>query len=151
MGTPADLLVEHLRGKLDGQLSALESARTRAAVGLSVSGVVAGLFGPKLLTSPNNFGRAAVASLFVTGLVAIYGLVPHNLTLYAKGGEWLKWAKDNNAEDRQPALALTMAEDMAGWYGKNSKMLTRVQWALGVTFLGVAVQLVLWTFAVMLA
>ena len=41
MTSAAEMLVDNLRGKLDGQLTTLESARTRAAVALSVSGVIA--------------------------------------------------------------------------------------------------------------
>jgi hypothetical protein len=144
-----DLLVTHLRDKLDGQLSSLESARTRAAVALSVSGVVAGLFGPKLLSNPGNLGLAAVAALIVTGVLSIYVLKPHDMTLWAQGGGWLKWAEDNKDDESSGTeLALTMAKDMACWFGENKRMVTRVQWALSATFVGVGLQLILWSVAV---
>lgn len=148
MPSPADLLVTDLRGKLNGQLSALESARTRAAVGLSVSGVVAGLFGTQLVSNPNDLALAAASLLGLTAILSIYVLMPHDMTLWPEGGAWLQWAKDHNTNDQAgPLLALTMATDMSGWYEKNTAMLNRIQWALGFSFVGLAIQLVLWTIA----
>jgi hypothetical protein len=149
MSSAAELLVSDLRGKLNGQLSALESARTRAAVGLSVSGVVAGLFGPKLLSSPNNLALAAIALLGLTALLSVYVLIPHDMTLWPEGDGWLGWADEHNANELAgPTLALTMAKDMAVWYKSNESMLERVQWALTLAFVGLTVQLVLWTLSV---
>ena len=67
----------------------------RAAVALSVSGVIAGLFGPDLLKSPGNLSLAAIASLTVTAVPAIYYvLAPHKLTQWPQGDGWRKWLED---------------------------------------------------------
>jgi hypothetical protein len=155
MASAAELLVENLRGKLDGQLAALESARTRAAVALSVSGVIAGLFGPDLLTSPGNLSLAAIASLIVTAAPSIYVLVPHKLTLWPQGDGWRtwldqygRWVADHNQPDNSQALLESqMLSDMATWYATNRPVLDNVQWATAVSFIGVVLQLVFWALA----
>lgn len=156
MASAAEMLVDNLRGKLDGQVAGLESARTRAAVALSVSGVIAGLFGPDLLKSPGNLSLAAIASLIVTAVPAVYVLVPHKLTLWPKGDGWgkwlddyLKWAGDHDQPDNSQALLQSrMLSDMAAWYASNAPMLDKIQWAMAVSFFGVVLQLVFWTLAV---
>jgi hypothetical protein len=149
------MLVDNLRGKLDGQLAALESARTRAAVALSVSGVVAGLFGPGLLKSPGNLSLAAVASVVLSAAPAVYVLVPHKLRLWPEGDGWRAWLTEYNAwmtEHNQPdqseaLLQSRMLDDMAKWYAANRPVLTGIQWAMAVSFVGVVVQLALWASA----
>lgn len=149
MPSAAELLEIDLRGKLNGQLSALESARTRAAVGLSVSGVVVGLFGPKLLSNPNDLALAATALFALTALLSVYVLIPHDMTLWPDGGGWLSWTKEHNENPQAgPVLALRMVTDMAEWYNSNESMLKRIQWALSLTFVGLTAQLVLWAAAV---
>jgi hypothetical protein len=155
MASAADLLVDNLRGKLDGQLSALESARTRAAAALSVSGVVAGLFGTDLLKSPSNLGLAAVASLIASAFPAIYVLIPHKLTLWPEADGWRTWlteynnwvAAHNQPDNSQALLESRMLDDMAGWYAANRPMLSKIQWALAISFIGVVAQLIFWTLA----
>lgn len=155
MASAAEMLVENLRGKLDGQVAALESTRTRAAVALSVSGVIAGLFGPDLLKSPGNLGLAAIASLIVTAAPAIYVLVPHKLTLWPQGDGWRKWldeygqwvAAHHQPDNSQALLESRMLSDMATWYATNKPVLDKIQWAMAVSFIGVVLQLIFWTLA----
>jgi disulfide bond formation protein DsbB len=155
MASAAEMLVDNLRGKLDGQIDALESARTRAAVALSVSGVIAGLFGPNLLTTRGNLALAAIASLVVSAGPAIYVLVPHKLTLWPEGEGWRawldaygKWATENQQPDDSEALLQSQAlNDMAKWYNANKPVLNNVQWAMAISFAGVVLQLVFWAMA----
>jgi MFS family permease len=94
MSSPAELLLTEMRGKLDGQLATLESARTRASVALSVSGVIAGLFGQHLLTHPNNWTIAAIAAFVVGAIPAVWILTPHkNLRFSPKGKKWIRFAE----------------------------------------------------------
>jgi hypothetical protein len=155
MAAAAAMLVDNLRGKLDGQLAALESARTRAAVALSISGVVAGLLGPGLLKAPGNLGLAAVASVVVTAVPAIYVLVPHGLTLWPEGDGWRTWLTEYTTwltETKQPdnseaLLQSSMLGDMTKWYTANRAVLRRKEWATALSFAGVIVELVLWALA----
>ncbi len=74
------------------------------------------------------------------------------MTMYAQGGAWLTWVEENNEDATATArFAIVLAKDMAKWYGENRSTLTRVQWALGATFVGVAVQLMMWTIAILLS
>jgi hypothetical protein len=155
VASAADLLVENLRGKLDSQLSALESSRTRAAAALSVSGVVAGLFGPGLLKSPGNLALAAVAAVIASAVPAIYVLVPHKLTLWPQGDGWRTWlteysawvAAHNQPDNSEALLESRMLDDMAGWYAVNKPVLSKIQWALAASFIGVVAQLIFWALA----
>jgi hypothetical protein len=155
MASAAEMLVENLREKLDGQLATLESARTRAAVALSVSGVIAGLFGPGLLASPGNLSLAAVASLILTAAPAIYILVPHKLRLWPEGNGWRTWldqytrwvAEHNQPDNSEAILESRMLDDMATWYATNKPVLSKIQWALVISFIGVVVQLLFWALA----
>lgn len=154
MASAAEMLVDNLRGKLDGQLAAVESARTRA-VALSISGVIAGLFGPGLLKSAGNLSLAAVASVVVTAVPAIYVLVPHRLRIWPEGDGWKEWLtkyttwmKEHKQPDNSEALLQSrMLDDMTGWYTANRPVLDRIQWAMALSFAGVIVQLVLWALA----
>jgi hypothetical protein len=152
MASAADLLVENLRGKLDGQLAALESARTRAAAALSVAGVVAGLFGPGVLKSPGNLGLAAIGCLVASAVPAIYVLVPHRLVLWPQGDGWrtwltdyARWAEEHQQPDNSQALLESrMLDDMAVWYARNKPALDRIQWALAMSFAFVVAQILFW-------
>jgi hypothetical protein len=55
MASAGELLIAELRDKLDGQLKTLESARTRAGVAISASGVIAGLFAQHLKAPIGNW------------------------------------------------------------------------------------------------
>lgn len=153
MTTAIELIVTDLRGKLNGQLAALESARTRAAVALSISGVAAGLFGPRLPEHPGGWYLAAIIALAVTGLLTLYVLKPRRLTLWPEGEGWRQWATDyqtwtekyHQPDNSGALLASKMADNMSGWYVQNKDTINRTQWALTLAFLGVAVQLLCWT------
>lgn len=155
MASAAEILVDNLRGKLDGQLAALESARNRAAVALSISGVIAGLFAPSLLKSPGSLSLAAVASVVLTAVPAIYVLVPHRLTLWPEADGWRTWLTEyttwmtqhQQPDNSQALLQSRMLDDMAGWYAANRPVISKTQWAMAASFTGVIVQLILWALA----
>ncbi len=161
MGSPAELLLSEMRTKLDGQLATLESARTRAAVALSVSGVIAGLFAQHLTHPVGNWALAALAAFVVGGVPALWVLGPHKMTLSPNADDWIRFSTENEAwvkgQMAQPTpdpqatgdlgtaeLAVRMLSDMNKWYGKNAPMLKWVHGCLAVAFLAVIVQLVCW-------
>jgi hypothetical protein len=161
MGSPAELLISEMRTKLDGQLATLESARTRAAVALSVSGVIAGLFAQHLIHPVGNWGLAALCAFVLGGAPALWILGPHDMTLSPKADDWIRFATQNDTWVRGQAsqeipdpeataelgtaeLALQMVPSMNEWYGKNAPMLKRIHWCLALAFLAVIVQLICW-------
>jgi hypothetical protein len=66
MTSAAEILLPVIQGKLDGQRDAPESARTRAAVALTASGVIAGLFVTRLGKGVDNWELAALAAQTTT-------------------------------------------------------------------------------------
>ena len=167
MASPAELLLGEMRTKLDGQLSTLESARTRAAVVLSVSGVIAGLFAQHLTHPVGYWGLAALASFVVGGIPAVWILGPHKMTLSPEASDWIRFATQNNTwvrgqlsqEAPHPEatgelgaaeLAVQMLPSMNKWYEDNDPILRWVHRALRMAGAGVIVQLGCW-FAAALA
>jgi hypothetical protein len=163
MTSPAELLLTELRGKLDGQLATLESVRTRAAVALSVSGVIAGLFGQHLVAHPDNWAVAALAAFVVGSAPAIWILAPHFLTVAPDAADWIRFAEEHEAWSRglrnageegtdpeangdvaAAQLAAQMLPSMAKWYTDNEPTLKWSHRALMAAFIGVVVQLVCW-------
>ena len=148
MSSAAELLLGEIRAKLDGQLSTMESIRTRAVAALSVSGVVGALFGAKLVGQRSWEAYVAIAAFVISSLVAIYALIPHGLRLRPIGEKWLKWATEHLHNPASgEVLALQMSEDMAEWYKGNQPKLKRLHWAIALAFVGVGVQLVFWVVA----
>lgn len=161
MTSPGELLLAEMRTKLDGQLATLESVRTRAAVVLSVSGVIAGLFAGHLKQPIGNWGIAALAAFVIGNLPAIWILWPHKMTLSPKADDWIRFATENDAWVRgqltQPEptptatadfgaaeLALRMLPDMNDWYTANAPMLKKIHRCLAVAAGGVVIQLACW-------
>jgi hypothetical protein len=153
MATAIELIVTDFRGKLDGQLAALESARTRASVALATSGVVAGLVLPnKLGHRPGIWFGLGVASLFFTALCTLEIMRPRKLILWPEGDGRLDWSREYQAyieehpqEDRSGEILIPqMADDMAGWYRSNKGRLTWIQRTLTAAFVGVALQFGFW-------
>jgi hypothetical protein len=161
--SPAELLLSEIRGKVDGQLAALESVRTRAAVALSVSGVIAGLFGQKLSSSPNHWALAALAAFVIGATPAVWILTPHNLTIAPEADDWIRFAVEHEAWSREELIAGTahldpetsgdvaaaqlaaqMLPSMAEWYKQNEPTLEKINQALAVSFVFVVVQLGCW-------
>jgi hypothetical protein len=153
------------RAKVNGQLSDLESARTRAGVAIAASGVIVGLFAQHLTSHIGNWGLAALAAFVLGALPAIWILLPHKMTVTSKGNEWITWAakwdafvaghvgKENASpmanDDRGGAqLALEMADSMRNWYGANVRTLNRVQRCVAIAFAAVLIQMVCWVGAV---
>ncbi len=161
MTSPAELLVDEIRDKLDGQLATLESARTRAGVAVSASGVIAGLFAQHLKEPIGNWGVAAIAAFVVSVFPAVWILLPHRMTLSPKAGEWIDFAAKHDAfvrgnldqQTRHPEasgdlgvaqLAVAMVESMNTWYAKNGPLLDAVHLCVGIAFAGVMVQIICW-------
>jgi len=158
MTTAIELVIADLRGKLNGQLSGIESARTRAAVAITIASAGVAVFAPHLFKHPGNLALAGASSFVATGLAGIYVLIPHNLIMWPRGDKWKDWTKeykkylDENAasdlKDESAALLATqMADDMAEWYKKNRRVYTRVQYLLATAFTFSLVELALWTAA----
>jgi hypothetical protein len=163
MTSPAELLLSEIRGKVDGQLSTLESVRTRAAVALSVSGVVAGLFAQHLSVSPGNWTLGALAAFVVGAIPAVWILAPHKLTIAPKADDWIRFATEHEVWSREQLnagtaqddpetsgdlaaaqLAAQMLPSMADWYKANEPVLKCVHIALSAAFVGVVLQLGCW-------
>jgi hypothetical protein len=153
--SPAELLVAEMRSRLDGQVATLESARTRAAVVLSVSGVIAGLFAQHLSHHIGNWGLAALATFVVGGIPAVWILGPHKLTVSPQGDDWIRfatqdmeWSKENPAHasgDLGAAeLAVQMVPSMRGWGDDNEKVLKWIHKAIVIAGAGVIVQMACW-------
>ncbi len=158
-------MVEELRYKLDGQIKTLESARTRAGIAVSASGVIAGLFAQHLTSSIGNWGLAAIAAFVVSAFPAVWILMPHRMTLSPKAEEWIKFAADHNAfvqgqvalknPDRAATgdlgaaeLASVMVDSMNEWYAKNGPVLNAVHLSVAIAFAGVVVETVCWAGAI---
>jgi hypothetical protein len=165
MTSPAELVLAEIKAKVDGQLAALESARTRAGVAIAASGVIVGLFAQHLSSPIGNWGLAALAAFVVGGFPAIWILLPHKMTLNSKSNKWVEWAgawdtfvKDSLGlpdasllanDDRGGAqLALTMAKSLRGWYQENESTLDWVQRCVAASFAAVLIQMVCWVAAV---
>jgi hypothetical protein len=161
MTSPAEILLAEMRGKLDGQLATLESARTRAAVAVSASGIVAGLFAQHLTAPIGNWAIAALAAFVVGSLPAVWILLPHEMTLNPNAGKWIEWSATYDAFVRgnavQPTpnplatsdlggsqLAVSMLPSMQIWYEKNGPLLKKVHRCTTAAFAAVVVQLVCW-------
>jgi MFS family permease len=161
MASAGELLIAELRDKLDGQLKTLESARTRAGVAISASGVIAGLFAQHLKAPIGNWGLAAIAAFVVGTFPAVWILLPHRMTLSPKAAEWIDFAAshqkyvqahlehvegDPNATGELGAaqLAVPMVKSMNGWYEKNGPLLNAVHLAVAIAFIGVVVQIICW-------
>jgi hypothetical protein len=161
MPSPAELLLAEMRTKLDGQIATLESLRTRSAVVLSVSGVIAGLFAQGLNGPIGNWGIAALIVFVLGSVPAIWILWPHKMTLSPQGEGWIEFAKGNDkwvrgqlkSESPDPEasfdlgaseLALTMLPSMQRWYAGNAPMLDFLHKCLAVAAMGVVVQLICW-------
>jgi hypothetical protein len=162
MSSAAEILLPEIRGKLDGQRDALESARTRAAVALTLSGVVAGFFVQSKGKHVGNWEIAALVAFVVSGITGVYVLFGHKMRIVPVGRGWVDWAKDAERERRLavnaagppedtsgPHLAAQMADDMLRWYGLNKPMLSKVQAALAVTWAAVLLQILLWAISVL--
>lgn len=158
MTTAIELVIADLRGKLNGQLGGIESARTRAAVAITIASAGVAVFAPHLFKHPGNLALAGASSFVATALASIYVLVPHNLIMWPQGDKWKDWTKqykkylDENAasdlKDESAALLATqMADDMSEWYQKNKRVYTRVQYLLATAFTFSLVELALWTAA----
>jgi|ERR1019366_4746130 hypothetical protein len=164
VSSPAELLLSELRGKIDGQLATLESLRTRAAVALSVAGVIAGLFGQRLDSHPGNWVLAAIAAFLAGAIPAVWILAPHKMTIAPKADDWIRFAVEHeawsrqqltlNAERRDPEsegdvgaaqLAAQMVTSMADWYKHNEPTLKWAHKAILVAFVAVVVQLACWS------
>ena len=164
MTSPAELLLTEIRGKLNGQLTTLESVRTRAAVALSVSGVVAGLFGQHLFSHPGNWALAALAAFVAGAIPAIWILAPHGMTLAPEADGWIRFAVEHEARSREQLvsdsavkdpeangdvaaaqLAAQMLPSMATWYRDNEPTLKCIHVALVASFVGVVIQLACWS------
>ena len=153
MTSAIEIIVTDFRGKLDGQLAALESARGRAAVALATSGVVAGLVLPnKLGHHPGTWFVLGVVALAFTALCTLEIMRPRKLTLWPEGQGRLDWSRQYQAsiqehpqEDKSGEVLIPqMAEDMAGWYKSNKVRLTWIQRVLTAAFFGVALQFAFW-------
>jgi hypothetical protein len=164
VASAAELLLGELRTKLDGQLGTLESARTRAAVALSASGVVAGLFAQHLTRPIGNWGLAAMAALILGGLPSIWILGPHKMTLSPKADDWITFAMGDDewvrgqARQEKPdpeatgelgasQLAVQMLPSLTKWYDDNGPMLGKIHMCLALAFLALVVQLLCWVAA----
>jgi hypothetical protein len=164
VSSAAEVLLGELRTKVDGQIATLESARTRAAVALSASGVVAGLFAQHLTRPVGNWGLAALAAFVAGGLPAIWILGPHKMTVSPKGDEWITFATGNDAwvrgqvqEDKPhpeatgelgaSELAVQMVSSLNGWYETNQSMLKWINRCIAAAFLALIVQLICWVAA----
>jgi hypothetical protein len=163
--SPPELVMADWRAKVNGQLSDLESARTRAGVAIAASGVIVGLFAQHLTGHIGNWGLAALAAFVLGALPAIWILLPHKMTVTSKGNDWITWAGKWNAfvagnvvqahpspmanDDRGGAqLALEMADSMRNWYSENVPTLNRVQRCVAIAFAAVLIQMVCWVGAV---
>jgi hypothetical protein len=153
MASAIELMIVDFRGKLDGQWAALESARTRAAVALATSGVVAGLVLPSRVGHHlHGWVALGVLAMALTVICALEVMRPHKLTLWPEGKNRLDWFHqyqayieqhpqvDNSAELFMPQ----MAEDMVKWYEQNRGKLRWEQRFLTVAFFGVALQFFFW-------
>jgi hypothetical protein len=159
MTTAIELVISDLRGKLNGQLDGIESARTRAAVAFTIASAGVAVFAPHLDQHPGNLALAGAATFVATALACIYVLWPHNLTLWPKGDGWKDWTKkykkylDENptvaerGDESAALLATQMADDMADWYQTNRGVYLRVQFFLAIAFGLAVVELVLWSLA----
>jgi len=161
MGSPAELLLSEMRTKLDGQLATLESARTRVAVLLSVSGVIAGLFAQNLKGHIGVWGIAALVAFVIGGIPAIWILGPHKMTLSPQADGWIEYAKKQfdfvkgqlGQEHPDPSatgdlgaaeLANVMLPSMQDWYSENNPILKWVHLGLAVSAAAVVAQMICW-------
>jgi hypothetical protein len=161
MSSPAELLLSEMRTKLDGQLATLESARTRVAVLLSVSGVIAGLFAQNLKGHIGGWGVAALVAFVVGGIPAIWILGPHKMTLSPKADGWIDYAQQQfdfvkgqmSEEHPDPTatgdigaaeLANVMLPSMQIWYSSNAPILRWVNRGMAISAAAVVVQMICW-------
>ena len=156
MTTAIELVIADLRGKLNGQLAGIESARTRAAVAITIASAGVAVFAPHLFKHPGNLALAGASSFVATAVASIYVLIPHNLTMWPQGDKWKDWTKeykkylDENAasglkDESSALLATQMADDMAKWYQENKCVYTHVQYLLATAFVFSLIELALWT------
>jgi hypothetical protein len=161
MGSPAELLLDELRRKLDGQLSTLESVRTRTTVILSASAAVVGFFINRGIGHDNSWQQAALCLFVIGGVISGWIIAPHNLTLAPKGNDWIRYAKEHqvwkesqvdlDGATRQSlgdkgteTLAVAMAESMNTWYSDNAAVQKLVNLTFKFLMVIVLAQFVCW-------
>jgi hypothetical protein len=159
MTTAVELVIADLRGKLNAQLEGVESARTRAAVAITIASAGVAVFAPHLGKHPGNLALAGAGTFVGTAFASIYVLWPHRLALWPEGEKWKNWTKDykkyldenaatHDLQDESAALLATqMADDMVTWYQSNRKVYLRVQSVLAMAFALALSELGVWSLA----
>lgn len=173
MGSAAEILLAELRTKLDGQTATLESLRTRAAVILSASGVIAGFLVPHFGKDVGDWTLAALAALIAGDIPAIAIIFPHKMKTSPEGNDWIEFAGDNEAwvatqarlrqrprllrrvrkwkleadatlELGAAQLAVQMVTSMNKWYKDNEPTLACLHRAMVAAAIGLVVQIFCW-------
>ncbi len=145
-----DVLLTQARSQLSRQESAVDTMRTRTTAVFSASGVVAALFGPKILTAtnPTQWGYLAVAFLFVGAIATGYVLAPRNMTFTEKLDDWWDWLKRaEDADDRDEALSIGLAENLDALWKLNRDTTEDLGWGYLVLCIVFGLQVAAWAIA----
>jgi hypothetical protein len=133
------------RAEVARQIDRLQSVRNRATAGLTVSALVAGLVGPKLLPHPSGYSIGAVVAVAMTTCAAMLTLYPWQILSDVRLEPLLDWSKDFAAdEDARARVALKIAARVDANYKLNNGVLKRLDVVLKFVLFGLGIQLILW-------
>jgi hypothetical protein len=151
--TAGDVLLEQARSQLARQEAAVDTVRTRATAVFSASGVVAALFATRVLNvaHPSNWAYVAVALLVCGAIATGYVLAPRNMAYTEKLDDWFSWLEESrNASDRDDALAIGLANNLAYLWNQNRDTIEWLAWGYLSLCVLFALQVAVWAIAAIL-
>lgn len=148
-----EILLSQARTQLGRQEIAVDTLRTRATAVFSASGVVAALFGPKVLAMGHGsaWPYVALAPLLAGAVATVIVLVPRHMTFTEQLDDWWGWLDQaEQAPDRDEALAIGLAENLDALWKLNQGPIERVANAYLVLCVAFGVQVAAWVTAALL-
>lgn len=143
------VLLDQARFRLDKQIGAVDAHRTRAVAVLTLSGVIAAIFGARLGRSDLGWSIAAIVMFGVTAILGIVALLSVEIDYGPRLEKWDDWVGEHGNHEKAAALlAASTSKEVIRAIERNQSSVKRLAYLVDWECGGLALQLVLWAVAI---